>query len=57
MNHEIPFVCPRCGHEYDAHLHWFQCPMCGHDSTWEREKMSLERKRQLPSLQHKTDAI
>ena len=29
-NHEIDTICPNCGHEYDAHLHWLVCPECGH---------------------------
>ncbi len=32
MNHEIPTICPNCGHEYDAHLHWLVCPQCGHET-------------------------
>ena len=32
MNHEIPTICPNCGHEYDAHLHWLVCPNCGHET-------------------------
>ena len=32
MNHEIPTICPNCGHEYDAHLHWLVCPKCGHET-------------------------
>lgn len=35
MNHEIPFVCPVCGEEYDAHLHWHICPKCGTDAEKE----------------------
>lgn len=35
MNHEIPFVCPACGEEYDAHLHWHICPKCGTDADRE----------------------
>lgn len=35
MNHEIPFVCPVCGEEYDAHLHWHICPKCGTDADRE----------------------
>jgi predicted RNA-binding Zn-ribbon protein involved in translation (DUF1610 family) len=37
MNHEIPFVCPNCGEEYDAHLHWYICPKCGIDAVWLEE--------------------
>ena len=33
MNHEIPTVCPKCGHEYDARLHWYICPKCGTDAV------------------------
>ena len=32
MNHEIPTICPNCGHEYDAHLHWLVCPNCGYET-------------------------
>lgn len=35
MNHEISFVCPVCGEEYDAHLHWHICPKCGTDADKE----------------------
>lgn len=31
-NHNIPFECPACGKEYDAHLHWYICPHCGVDA-------------------------
>ena len=31
-NHEIDTICPNCGHEYDAHLHWLVCPNCGHET-------------------------
>ena len=34
MNHEITVICPHCGCEYDARLHWYVCPQCG----WDREK-------------------
>lgn len=49
MNHEIMVDCPVCGSEYDAHLHWTKCPVCGFDN----EKLSLERRRQLPPLPKK----
>ncbi len=32
-NHNIPFICPACGEEYDAHLHWYICPKCGIDAV------------------------
>ena len=51
MNHEITVTCPMCGEEYDAHLHWTSCPKCG----YAREKMSLGRKRQLPTLQRNSN--
>lgn len=31
-NHTIDIICPNCGHEYDAHLHWLVCPNCGHET-------------------------
>lgn len=31
-NHEIETICPNCGHEYDARLHWLVCPKCGHET-------------------------
>ena len=46
-NHCIDVKCPVCGHEYDARLHYYRCPVCGYD----REKLSLYRRQQLPSLQ------
>lgn len=46
-NHCIDVTCPVCGHEYDARLHYYRCPVCGYD----REKLSLYRRQQLPSLQ------
>lgn len=46
-NHCIDVKCPVCGHEYDARLHYYRCPACGYD----REKLSLYRRQQLPSLQ------
>ena len=33
MNHEITTVCPNCGHDYDARLHWLVCPRCGHETS------------------------
>ena len=36
-NHESPHVCPACGKEYDAHLHWYVCPYCGIDAVWFEE--------------------
>lgn len=32
-NHEIDTICPNCGQEYDAHLHWLVCPKCGHETN------------------------
>lgn len=46
-NHCIDVKCPVCGHEYDARLHYYRCPVCGFD----REKLSLQRQRQLQPLQ------
>ena len=46
-NHCIDVKCPVCGEEYDARLHYYRCPVCG----FNREKLSLHRQRQLPSLQ------
>ena len=46
-NHCIDVTCPVCGNEYDARLHYYRCPVCG----FNREKLSLHRQRQLPSLQ------
>ena len=46
-NHCIDVKCPVCGEEYDARLHYYRCPVCGFD----REKLSLYRRRQLLSLQ------
>ena len=32
MNHEIPTICPNCGHEYDIDAHFLVCPNCGHET-------------------------
>lgn len=52
-NHCIDVTCPVCGHEYDARLHYYRCPVCGFD----REKLSLQRRRQLPSLQRNLEQL
>ena len=33
MNHEVYIICPNCGHEYDARLHFLVCPKCGFAHT------------------------
>lgn len=55
MSHEIWETCPRCGEEYDAHLHWSVCPNCGFDSEKDGKKVYLRLKWQLPYLHRENE--
>lgn len=51
-NHCIDVKCPKCGCEYDAHLHWTVCPECGYDWMNESCRFVDERPKDMVAALH-----
>ncbi len=40
-NHTINIICPSCGQEYDARLHWLVCPSCGYETDTDEQTLQM----------------